>query len=162
MEIHGYERHQQQTDDQRDHVTGDRPQALIRMHPADGAGGVIADPEGRCEQPDAHGEDDDHRIMDFVDADLFRDRKQQRTEQHDGGNPSSTLPSTMNAAIETSRKLGMPPGRPVMAFARSRENPDCVSDHAMLVAAPIISRIEPDSAAVSTSIGKRRRQSNRR
>ena len=47
-----------------------------------------------------------------------------------------------------------------MASARSREKPDWVSAQAMPVAAPMMSRIAPDRAAVSISIGLSRRQSN--
>ncbi len=47
----------------------------------------------------------------------------------------------------------MPPGRPVIAVASCAEKPDCVSAQAMPVAAPMMSRIAPDSEAVSTSIG---------
>jgi hypothetical protein len=74
--------------------------------------------------------------------------------------PSSTLPSTMKAAMEAPRKVTVPPGRLVIACARSRENPDWVSAHAMPVAAPIMSRMAPDSAAVSTSMGMMRLGTN--
>ena len=67
--------------------------------------------------------------------------------------PSSTLPSTMKATIETARNVALPPGRPPMAAARSREKPDWVSPQAIAVAAPMISRIAPHSEAVSISIG---------
>ena len=40
-----------------------------------------------------------------------------------------------------------------MTVASDAEKPDWVSAQAMPVAAPMISRIAPDSAAVSTSIG---------
>ena len=65
------------------------------------------------------------------------------------------------ATIETAMKVAAPPGRPVhdgrQRRARSRT---AVSAQAMPVAAPMISRIAPDSDAVSTSIGMSRRQSN--
>ena len=69
------------------------------------------------------------------------------------GMPSSTEPSTTNATIDTIMKVAAPPGSPVIAAARSREKPDCVSAHAMAVAAPMMSRIAPHSDAVSISIG---------
>ena len=53
---------------------------------ADGAGRVVTDPEGRGEKANAHRENDDHRIVDVVHADLTRDGEKQRAEQHDGGN----------------------------------------------------------------------------
>ena len=59
----------------------------------------------------------------------------------------------MKATIVTARNIGAPPGRPVMNAASEVEKPDCVSAQAMPVAAPMISRIAPDSAAVSVSIG---------
>ena len=68
----------------------------------------------------------------------------------------------MKATIETAMKVAAPPGSPAMAAASSREKPDCVSAQAMPVAVPMISRIAPDSDAVSTSIGSSRRQSKRR
>ncbi|MNC93300.1 hypothetical protein D3C83_98950 [compost metagenome] len=46
-----------------------------------------------------------------------------------------------------------PPGTPAIAAASWREKPDCVSAQAIAVAVPTISRIEPESDAVSTSIG---------
>ena len=49
-----------------------------------------------------------------------------------------------------------------MAAASAREKPDWVSPQAMPVAVPMISRIAPDRQAVSTSIGKSRRQSKLR
>ena len=49
-----------------------------------------------------------------------------------------------------------------MAAANAREKPDWVRPQAMPVAVPMISRIAPDSAAVSISIGISRRQSKRR
>src|SRR3984885_11882782 len=73
----GYEGHDQHPDHQRNHIADDRLQSFIRMHPADRAGRIIADAERRREQADAHGEDDHHRIMHFMDADLLGDREQQ-------------------------------------------------------------------------------------
>ena len=46
--------------------------------PSAGASRIIAHPEERCEQYDAHGEDDHHGVMDLLDADRARDRKQQQ------------------------------------------------------------------------------------
>src|SRR6478672_11154763 len=45
----GYECHQQQPDNERDHIAGDRLQPLVRMHPADGASSIVPDAEGRRE-----------------------------------------------------------------------------------------------------------------
>jgi hypothetical protein len=67
--------------------------------------------------------------------------------------PSSTLPKMTNVTIVTARNVGAPPGRPVMKAAREEEKPDWVSAQAIAVAAPMISRIEPERAAVSISIG---------
>ena len=53
-----------------------------------------------------------------------------------------------------------PPGIEVMAAANCRENPDWVNAQAIPVAVPMISRIAPDSAAVSTSIGYSRCSGN--
>src|SRR3978361_1302430 len=61
--------------------------------------------------------------------------------------PSSTLPSTMKATIDTAMKAAEPPGRPVIAVASAREKPDCVNPQAMPVAVPMISRIRPDRHA---------------
>ena len=73
--------------------------------------------------------------------------------------PSSTLPSRTKATIENARNTGAPPGRRVMSAARSREKPDWVSDQATAVAEPMMNRIAPDSAAVSTSMRPRRSRS---
>ena len=78
------------------------------------------------------------------------------------GMPSSTLPSTMKQTMEIARNPQLPPGMLVIALARSDEKPDCVSPQAMPVAQPTISMIAPDSEAVSTSMGLRRRQSKQR
>ena len=74
--------------------------------------------------------------------------------------PSSTLPSIDEGDDRDRQEAGAPPGSAVIAAASWREKPDWVSAQAMPVAAPMISRIAPDSAAVSTSIGYSRRQSN--
>ena len=58
--------------------------------------------------------------------------------------------------------IAAPPGNAPIVRASWPEKPDCVSAHAMLVAAPMIRRIAPDSAAVSASIGTRRSHSKRR
>ena len=68
----------------------------------------------------------------------------------------------MKTTMETAMKVAAPPGSPLIAAQASREKPDCVSAHAMPVAAPMISRIAPDRHAVSISIGFSRCQSNRR
>ena len=61
------------------------------------------------------------------------------------GTPSSTLPSTMKASAETRRKPTFPPGTSAIRSTSWREKPDCVSAHAIAVAAPTTSRIAPDS-----------------
>ena len=76
------------------------------------------------------------------------------------GIPSSTLPRTTNATIDTARNVYLPPGSTAIADASCCEKPDCVSAHAMAVAAPRISRMTPESDAVSTSIGTIRDQLN--
>ena len=55
--------------------------------------------------------------------------------------------------IVTMRNTGTPPGSAVMNFASDAEKPDWVKAQAIPVAAPIIKRIAPDKAAVSTNIG---------
>src|ERR1700722_18693810 len=79
-------RHYDQAHQQRQQIAPDRPDPLGRIDASDGAGGIIAYSERRREQSDAHRQDDDHGIMDLVDADSARDRKQQRAEQHDRWN----------------------------------------------------------------------------
>ena len=74
--------------------------------------------------------------------------------------PSSTLPSTTNATIDTARNEYFPPGSAPIASASCCENPDCVKAQAMAVAAPTMSRMAPEREAVSTSIGTTRDQSN--
>jgi hypothetical protein len=74
------------------------------------------------------------------------------------GMPSSTEPSIMKARIEAAMKVTDPPGSPVMTSARVRENPDWVSAQAMPVAVPMIRRMAPDRAAVSTRAGQMRAQ----
>ena len=76
--------------------------------------------------------------------------------------PSSTLPSTTKATIETARKPCAPPGMVFISAARSCEKPDCVSPQAIAVAQPTMKMIAPDSEAVSTSMGSRRDHSKRR
>ena len=76
------------------------------------------------------------------------------------GIPSSTLPNTTKHKIETARNVKLPPGSAAIVSASCWENPDCVSAQAMAVAAPTISRIAPESDAVSTSMGSIRDQSN--
>ena len=76
------------------------------------------------------------------------------------GMPSSTLPSTMKARIDTAMKPAAPPGNCVIACASEREKPDCVRPQAMAEAAPMMIRIAPDNEAVSTRMLARRRQSS--
>ncbi len=76
--------------------------------------------------------------------------------------PSNTLPSTMNTTIEIARKPAAPPGTLAIESASDFANPACVKAHAIAVADPMISRIAPDSDAVSTNIGNTRRNSKRR
>jgi hypothetical protein len=47
-----------------------------------------------------------------------------------------------------------PPGKPVIAAASVRENPDWVSPQATAVAVPMIKRMAPERQAVETSIGR--------
>ncbi|MNL37721.1 hypothetical protein D3C87_1598820 [compost metagenome] len=74
--------------------------------------------------------------------------------------PSSTLPSTMKARMETTMKVFFPPGSPFMNSASSLEKPDWVNAHAIADAAPMMRRIAPERMTVSTSMGPSRRQSN--
>ncbi len=67
--------------------------------------------------------------------------------------PSSTLPSTTKVTIETARKPIWPPGSAAIVVTSWRENPDWVSAQAIAVAMPMMSRMAPDSEAVSTSMG---------
>ena len=146
---------------QRQHVADDRLHALVGMDAADRAGGVVADAERRREQADAHREHDHHRVVHLVDAELPGDREQQRPEQHDGGDALEHA-----AQDDEGDDRDGDEGRRAARAGRSsrrrarREKPDCVSAQAMPVAAPMMSRIAPDSAAVSTSIGLQARQSN--
>src|SRR5713101_3687019 len=55
-----------QTDQESEDVATDRLDAFVRMNLTDGAGRVVADAEWRSEQADAHGKDDDHCIMHFM------------------------------------------------------------------------------------------------
>ena len=59
-------------------------------------------------------------------------------------------------------KVTAPPGKPVIAAASVRENPDWVSPQAIAVAVPMMSRMAPDRQAVETSIGRSAAQSKRR
>ena len=74
------------------------------------------------------------------------------------GMPSSTLPSTTKARIDTARNVTCPPGSDPIQDASAWLKPDCVSAQDMPVAAPMISRMAPDKEAVSVSIGSSRRQ----
>jgi hypothetical protein len=65
---------------------------MVGIDAADGAGGVEADAEGRREEADSHGEDDDHRVMHLVNAERAGDRKEQRPEQHDRRNAFEDRP----------------------------------------------------------------------
>src|SRR5271165_2262692 len=71
-----------QAEQQREQIAPDGSDTLIGMDTRNGARGIVANPERRREQAEAHRNDDDHGIVNFVDADLPRDRKQQRREQH--------------------------------------------------------------------------------
>ena len=68
----------------------------------------------------------------------------------------------MNTAAETARKPARPPGSPVISPVSVCANPACVSAHAIAEAVPMMSRMAPDRAAVSTRIGPSRRQSKQR
>ena len=98
--------------------------------------------------------------MNLVDAKLLRDGEQQRADSTITEIPSSTLPNTTKATIEAAMNVKFPPGNPAITLDSCCEKPDWVSAHAIDVAAPRISRITPDSDAVSTSIGMMRVQSN--
>ena len=97
--------------------------------------------------------------MHFVDADGAAIGNSSGPNSTIAGMPSSTLPRMMKTTIETARKPAAAGQRRHRA-GEVREKPDWVSAQAMPVAAPMMSRIAPDSDAVSTSIGKSRRQSN--
>ena len=73
------------------------------------------------------------------------------------GMPSSTLPRTTNATIDTGMNIEGPPGGCSMNKAGVPEKPNCVSARAIAVALPIIVKIAPDNAAVSISMGISRR-----
>src|SRR6476661_2470408 len=81
----GHERDQDQSDEHRENVADDRPHSLVRIHTSYRAGCVVADAERRRKEADAHRQDDDHRVMHFVNPHLARDGKQQGPEQNDGG-----------------------------------------------------------------------------
>ena len=57
------------------------------------------------------------------------------------------------ASAEIARKPSLPPGTWVMASTSWCEKPDCVSAHDIAVAQPMMSRMAPDSEAVSTRTG---------
>jgi hypothetical protein len=76
----GNEGYDEQPDNQRREIAPDALQTGAWVNLTDRTCGVVTEPEGRCEKADAHGEDDDHRIMHLVHAELLRHRKQQRTE----------------------------------------------------------------------------------
>ena len=67
--------HYERAYQERNHVAHDRLHSLVRVDAANAAGRVLADAERRREQADTHRENDHHRVMDIVDADLPRDRK---------------------------------------------------------------------------------------
>ena len=66
----------------------------------------------------------------------------------------------MKPSADTTRKVRVPPGRAFIMVASVPEKPDCVSAQAMPVAAPMMSRMAPDRAAVVTSIGNKRASAN--
>ena len=76
------------------------------------------------------------------------------------GMPSRTEPRMMNAKSDTVMNVTAPPGNDFIDSANAVENPDCVSAQAMPVAAPMMNRMEPESAAVPINIGYTRFQSN--
>src|SRR5262249_47259954 len=78
------------------------------------------------------------------------------------GIPSSTEPSTTKAAIEAAMKVTAPPGKPVIAAASVRENPDWVSPQAIAVAVRMMSRMAPERQAVETRLVRRAPQPQRR
>src|SRR3984893_19379842 len=67
----GDEGHDEQPDNQRREIAPDAPQAGSGVDLADRACGVVTEPEGRCEQADAHGEDEADSIMNLVHAQLL-------------------------------------------------------------------------------------------
>src|SRR6516165_12250396 len=76
---------ERQTDDESENVADDRFYPFVRIDPADRASRVVTNSERRREQADTHRQDDHHRVVHLVHTDLPRDRKHQRSEQHDGG-----------------------------------------------------------------------------
>ena len=154
IEIQGTAATMTSADEQGQHVADDRPHAFVGIDPADGAGGVVADAERRREQPDAHGEDHHHRVVHLVDADLAGDREQQRPEQHDGRNALEHAAEDDEGDDGDRQEHRRAARQAAMAAASAAEKPDWVSAQAMPVAAPMISRIAPDSAAVSISMGR--------
>src|SRR3954447_622708 len=77
---------------QRQKIAPDRLDPLGPIDAANGAGSIVSHSERRSEQSDTHGEDDDHGIMDLVDADSARYREQQRTKQHNSRNAFKYAP----------------------------------------------------------------------
>ena len=128
--------------------------ALVGRDAADGAGRVEADPEGRREQPDAHGEDDHHRIVHLVHADRARHGEQQRAEQHDRGNALEHAAEHDEGDDRDGEEARAVRRAPAAIMVTSwREKPDWVSAQAIAVAVPMMSRMAPESDAVSISIG---------
>jgi hypothetical protein len=62
--------------------------------------------------------------------------------------PSKIEPSTTKATIEAAMNVTAPPGKPVIAAASVRENPDWVRPQAIAVAVPMIRRMAPERQAV--------------
>ena len=82
------------------------------------------------------------------------DRKQQRPEQHDRGNALQHAAEHDEGDDRHRQEARAAAGHRGHRRGQSwREKPDWVSAQAIAVAVPMISRIAPESAAVSTSIG---------
>jgi hypothetical protein len=94
-----------------------------------------------------------HRVVHLVDAHRPGDREQQRAEQHDRRDALEHAAQHDEGDDRHRHEAAAPPGSARIAWLSVFEKPDCVSPQAIAVAAPMISRIEPDRLAVSTSIG---------
>ena len=71
---------------QSQHVANNRPDTFVGVDPSDGAGGVVANPQRRRKQPQAHRQDNHHGVVHVMNAQGAGNREQQGTEQHDGWN----------------------------------------------------------------------------
>ena len=92
-------------------------------------------------------------VVHLVNADLPGDREQQRPEQHDRRDALEHASEHDEGDDRDARKPGSAGQRRHRRGERRREA-RLVSAQAMPVAAPMMSRIAPDRAAVSTSIGQ--------